>query len=573
MSISSFKTASHTDEANNRVIVAYVENPEINNIQVLSRIRKTIPELPGKKHMRVQYALSEFIMNTIDPTSPQQGYLRLSGPPSGQGAGGGARTRDRRVPADLRADSLATVPPTPLPGRSDAATGERPNILATVFEEKPKKRPKIKKKSTMSVVQGKKVSSRSNVAVPQATQKRTFSTDNVRRKSMASAKEIARSKINKKDTKSDEHDDRDSEEQSVDDEPTQLVRMGALKAFVKKHVLESIKSKTKDVTRQRVRSKSPSLRRLKSPNSEVAVGVAILEMLAATNMDDILKEEDEALRESKNKAQARRRIEEESDWTGWKRDERSEEEDYFDTDKPHRDLDEASSRDKHTSKASSSQKRSARDDDMLGKHSPKSGMRGTKSSKAGSSSIASSSFSYKESDEFGADEFSDAESDLSRKRGRERETKHGARDPFKEMDSLSARGKARQATEYMTVDLTKPFPDKPDPSVALEQEAEAKNYFQSKGISDIFEANMDLYPQMFLYRLLLDKPANPLDYLIDLTRQTQKPIRIVAEINEAEKASSDAIHSLRRSKPSSGSGSGSVSEPRRSVASMPPVDC
>ncbi|GFO18692.1 hypothetical protein PoB_004519700 [Plakobranchus ocellatus] len=41
--------------------------------------------------------------------SPQQGDLRLSDPPSGQGAGGGARTRDRRVPADLRADSLATV--------------------------------------------------------------------------------------------------------------------------------------------------------------------------------------------------------------------------------------------------------------------------------------------------------------------------------------------------------------------------------------------------------------------------------------------------------------------------------
>ncbi|GFN75546.1 hypothetical protein PoB_000205200 [Plakobranchus ocellatus] len=47
------------------------------------------------------------------PASPQQGDLRLSGPPSGQGAGGGARTRDRRFPAELRADSLATVPPTP----------------------------------------------------------------------------------------------------------------------------------------------------------------------------------------------------------------------------------------------------------------------------------------------------------------------------------------------------------------------------------------------------------------------------------------------------------------------------
>ncbi|GFO48967.1 hypothetical protein PoB_007547200 [Plakobranchus ocellatus] len=46
--------------------------------------------------------------------SPQQGDLRLSGPPSGQGDGGGARARDRKVPADFRADSLATVPPTPL---------------------------------------------------------------------------------------------------------------------------------------------------------------------------------------------------------------------------------------------------------------------------------------------------------------------------------------------------------------------------------------------------------------------------------------------------------------------------
>ncbi|GFO48836.1 hypothetical protein PoB_007534100 [Plakobranchus ocellatus] len=40
--------------------------------------------------------------------SPQQGDLRLLGPPSGQGAGSGARTHYRKVPADLRADSLAT---------------------------------------------------------------------------------------------------------------------------------------------------------------------------------------------------------------------------------------------------------------------------------------------------------------------------------------------------------------------------------------------------------------------------------------------------------------------------------
>ncbi|GFO46349.1 hypothetical protein PoB_007285400 [Plakobranchus ocellatus] len=49
---------------------------------------------------------------SLQPTTiPQQGDLRLSGPLSDQGAGGRARTRDRRVPADLRADSLVTVPP------------------------------------------------------------------------------------------------------------------------------------------------------------------------------------------------------------------------------------------------------------------------------------------------------------------------------------------------------------------------------------------------------------------------------------------------------------------------------
>ncbi|GFO12443.1 hypothetical protein PoB_003894800 [Plakobranchus ocellatus] len=45
--------------------------------------------------------------------SPQQSDLMLSGPSSGQGAGSRARTCDRRVPADLKADSLATVPPKP----------------------------------------------------------------------------------------------------------------------------------------------------------------------------------------------------------------------------------------------------------------------------------------------------------------------------------------------------------------------------------------------------------------------------------------------------------------------------
>ncbi|GFO35055.1 hypothetical protein PoB_006156000 [Plakobranchus ocellatus] len=43
--------------------------------------------------------------------STQQGDLRLLGPPSGQSAGGGTGTRDRRIPADLRPDSPSTVPP------------------------------------------------------------------------------------------------------------------------------------------------------------------------------------------------------------------------------------------------------------------------------------------------------------------------------------------------------------------------------------------------------------------------------------------------------------------------------
>ncbi|GFO40708.1 hypothetical protein PoB_006721300, partial [Plakobranchus ocellatus] len=40
--------------------------------------------------------------------------LRLSGPSSCQCACDGARAHDRRVPADLRTDSLSTVPPTSL---------------------------------------------------------------------------------------------------------------------------------------------------------------------------------------------------------------------------------------------------------------------------------------------------------------------------------------------------------------------------------------------------------------------------------------------------------------------------
>ncbi|GFN99276.1 hypothetical protein PoB_002578200 [Plakobranchus ocellatus] len=44
--------------------------------------------------------------------SLHKGDLRLSSALTDQGAGEGDRTHDRRVPADLRADSLSTVPST-----------------------------------------------------------------------------------------------------------------------------------------------------------------------------------------------------------------------------------------------------------------------------------------------------------------------------------------------------------------------------------------------------------------------------------------------------------------------------
>ncbi|GFO19713.1 hypothetical protein PoB_004621800 [Plakobranchus ocellatus] len=49
------------------------------------------------------------------PNMPVYPWMRQAngGPPPCQGVGGGARTYDRRVPADLRADSLATVLPKP----------------------------------------------------------------------------------------------------------------------------------------------------------------------------------------------------------------------------------------------------------------------------------------------------------------------------------------------------------------------------------------------------------------------------------------------------------------------------
>ncbi|GFN77171.1 hypothetical protein PoB_000367700 [Plakobranchus ocellatus] len=65
-------------------------------------------------HQAQQPAVQVGYIRTRTPgtTHPQQDDFRLSDSPSDRSAGGGARTRDRIVPEDLKADSLATVPPT-----------------------------------------------------------------------------------------------------------------------------------------------------------------------------------------------------------------------------------------------------------------------------------------------------------------------------------------------------------------------------------------------------------------------------------------------------------------------------
>ncbi|GFO35559.1 hypothetical protein PoB_006206400 [Plakobranchus ocellatus] len=57
----------------------------------------TLKEKKGSKHI----------------ACPQHCDLSFPGPPSGLKSSGGVRTRNRRVPAYLRAYSLSTVPPTP----------------------------------------------------------------------------------------------------------------------------------------------------------------------------------------------------------------------------------------------------------------------------------------------------------------------------------------------------------------------------------------------------------------------------------------------------------------------------
>ncbi|GFN75286.1 hypothetical protein PoB_000179200 [Plakobranchus ocellatus] len=55
---------------------------------------------------RIFAPVEVWLVGCLHMASPQQDDLRLSGPLSGQGAGSGALTCGRRVPADLREHSL-----------------------------------------------------------------------------------------------------------------------------------------------------------------------------------------------------------------------------------------------------------------------------------------------------------------------------------------------------------------------------------------------------------------------------------------------------------------------------------
>ncbi|GFN84031.1 hypothetical protein PoB_001053700 [Plakobranchus ocellatus] len=77
----------------------------------------------GRVNFNLYVQISGLSLSFLYIASPQQGDLRLSGPPSGQGAGSGARTRDRRVPADLKADSQATVLPSKFRDNDDEMIG------------------------------------------------------------------------------------------------------------------------------------------------------------------------------------------------------------------------------------------------------------------------------------------------------------------------------------------------------------------------------------------------------------------------------------------------------------------
>ncbi|GFN89382.1 fasciculation and elongation protein zeta-2 [Plakobranchus ocellatus] len=78
--------------------------PSSEQLQIYIKILQAINE----DSSAVPTLLTDYILK-----GPQQGDLRLLGPPSDRGPDDGAQTRDRRVPTDLRANSQASVPPSP----------------------------------------------------------------------------------------------------------------------------------------------------------------------------------------------------------------------------------------------------------------------------------------------------------------------------------------------------------------------------------------------------------------------------------------------------------------------------
>ncbi|GFN76533.1 hypothetical protein PoB_000303900 [Plakobranchus ocellatus] len=73
----------------------------------------SLPKHCAHNTFSLSKSISRIVYKIASKTVPQQGDLRHAGTPSGQDAGGGTPACNRRVPEDLRADLLATVPPTP----------------------------------------------------------------------------------------------------------------------------------------------------------------------------------------------------------------------------------------------------------------------------------------------------------------------------------------------------------------------------------------------------------------------------------------------------------------------------
>ncbi|KAK3800717.1 hypothetical protein RRG08_003122 [Elysia crispata] len=112
-----------------------------------------------------------------------------------------------------------------------------------------------------------------------------------------------------------------------------------------------------------------------------------------------------------------------------------------------------------------------------------------------------------------------------------------------------------------------PFSGVPSTPVSLDQGPEVKKYLEAKGIESLFEH--------LLVQLMVNRPSNPLDYLIDLTRCINKKNsvqrKIEAEINAQNCYPWSANGSTCRATTISDIGS-SLTTLDSCDASLPPVD-